>query len=94
VRFVVVVSERVGYSHVACMFSVGVFPHFIKISRATFPPHWTNHLQSLEVTVLRPLAAKYAVTRNYWMMASAHSVSFRVTIFRNLKMRTLYQSST
>jgi hypothetical protein len=39
------------------------FPHLIKIFRATFPPHWTNHLQPLDVTVLRNLTAKYAGTQ-------------------------------
>jgi len=62
VEFVIVVHERVGYSHLAYIFSVGFFPHFIKIFRATFPPHWTNHL--------------HAVTQNDRMMASAHPVSF------------------
>jgi len=68
VGFVNVVSERAGYSFVACMFSAGFFPHFIKIFRAAFPPHWTNHLQPLDVTVMRLLTAKHAVTQNDWMI--------------------------
>jgi len=38
-KFVSDVSKSVGYSNVAYLFSVGCFPHFSKISRATFPPH-------------------------------------------------------
>jgi hypothetical protein len=76
VKFVSVANEREGNSHVVYMFFVGFFPHFIKILRATFPPHRTSHLQPLNVTVMRPLTAKYAVTQNDWMMASAHPVSF------------------
>jgi hypothetical protein len=58
------------------MFSVGFFPHFFNMFRATLPPHWTIHLQSLDVNAVRTLAAKYAVTQNDWMVASAHSASF------------------
>jgi hypothetical protein len=58
------------------MFSVGFSPHFIRIFHATFPPHWTNHVQPLDVTLLRLVTAKYAVTQNDWMMASTHPASF------------------
>lgn len=62
----------------AYVFSVGFIPRFIKIFRATFPLHWTNHLQPLDVTVLRTLTAKYAGTQNDWMMASARPESFKM----------------
>jgi len=42
-------NERVRYSHVAFMLSVGFLPHFSKIFCATFPPHWTHHLLPLDV---------------------------------------------
>ena len=41
-----------GYSHMACMFSVGFFPHFSKIFHDTFPPLLTSHPRPLDVTVM------------------------------------------
>jgi hypothetical protein len=41
------------------MFSVGFFPHFSKLLRATFPPHWTNYLQPLDITVMRTFTTEY-----------------------------------
>ena len=62
-KLVNLVNERVGYSHVAYMFSVGFFPH----------------LQSLNVSVMGTLKAKYAVARNDWMMSNPGKKSVSMT---------------
>lgn len=52
------------------MFSVAIFPHFNKLFLVTFPPHCTLYLHPVDVAVMWPCKAKYAVAQSDWMMAN------------------------
>jgi hypothetical protein len=52
------------------MFSVAFFPHFSKLFLVTFAPHCTLPLHPLDVAVMGPFKAKYAVAQGDWMMAN------------------------
>jgi hypothetical protein len=69
-KFVTVVNERVGCSHVVCMFPVGVFPHFSKKFLSLF--HRTAHVaySPLDVTIMGPFQAKYGAALIDRMMAN------------------------
>jgi hypothetical protein len=69
-KFVSVVNERIGHSHVENMFAVAVFPHFSRLFLVTFPPHCTLHLQPLDVAIMGPFKAKYPIARSDWMTVS------------------------
>jgi hypothetical protein len=69
-KFVTVVKEWVGCSHVVYMFPDGVFPHFSKTFLSLF--HRTAHVaySPLYVTVMRPFKAKYGAALNDRMRAN------------------------
>jgi len=51
-KFVNVINEMVGHSHVQYMSSVAVFTYFSRLVLPTFPPHCMLPLQPLDVAIV------------------------------------------
>jgi len=69
-KYVNIVNEWAGSSHMVYTVAVGYFSHFSKIFLVIFPPHCTHHLQSFDVVVTEHFKAEYTVAQNDWMTAN------------------------